>query len=254
MRLYGLIGYPLEHSYSPVYFNEKFGNLGIGDCEYRLFPLSNLESFKHLPLDYPDLCGLNITIPYKEAIMPFLDKLTAQANQIQAVNAIRILRKGNNIEMLGHNTDAPAFLLSLLPHLESHHNKALIFGSGGAAKAVSYVLGMLRISYLIVSRQKNISNNEMVSYSDLTPSLINEYPLLINCTPVGMFPHTEEMLPIPFEGISPEHLIYDLIYNPLVTRFMAIAQQRGAKTVNGLQMFKYQADLSWDFWNEAEDF
>ncbi|HNQ60464.1 MAG TPA: shikimate dehydrogenase [Bacteroidales bacterium] len=247
-HIYGLIGYPLEHSFSPAYFRQIFEKSGMNNCDYRLFPVRDIESFSFILNDIPHLYGLNVTIPYKEAIIPWLNELSPEAKLIGAVNVIKIIHKGTKIQTIGHNTDAAAFIRTLLPLLRSHHSQAMIFGCGGATKAVAYSLSLLGIPYIIVSRGKK--GPHIISYEELSISLINKYPVLINCTPVGMFSYPDEALSIPFEGIGPRHLVYDLTYNPPLTQLLKIAQQRGATTANGLQMLHYQADLSWEFWND----
>lgn len=242
MRLFGLIGYPLAQSFSKKYFTEKFLIEGIPDAAYELFELDNIEKFPWLLAAHKDLCGINVTIPHKQRVMAYLDELDDEAKEIGAVNCIRI----DGGKLLGFNTDAPAFENSLKELLIPFHNKALVLGTGGAAKAVIYVLKKLGIEYQFVSRTKNRGT---ITYEELTAGIIKDYKLVINCTPLGSFPKTETFPPIPYEWLTPEHYLYDLVYNPSETMFLQKGKQRGAIIKNGYDMLVGQAELSWDIWN-----
>lgn len=242
MRLFGLIGYPLAQSFSKKYFTEKFLIKGIPDAAYELFELDNIQKFPSLLASHKNLCGINVTIPHKQRVMAYLDELDDEAKEIGAVNCIRI----DGGKLLGFNTDAPAFENSLKELLIPFHNKALVLGTGGAAKAVIYVLKKLGIEYQFVSRTKN---RGIITYEELTAGIIKDYKLVINCTPLGSFPKTETFPPIPYEWLTPEHYLYDLVYNPSETMFLQKGKQRGAIIKNGYDMLVGQAELSWDIWN-----
>lgn len=238
---YGLIGYPLSHSFSPKWFAEKFAAGGI-DATYQAYPLEHVEDILDLLANYP-LKGLNVTIPYKESVIDFLDSLSDDAKAIGAVNCIDI-RNGKRI---GHNTDVIGFEQSLTPLLQPHHTKALILGTGGAAKAVNYVLDKLEIERTSVSRNKT---ENTLTYQDLTEEIISTHTLIINTTPLGMSPNEDDSPPIPYNFISEEHLLYDLIYNPAETKFLAQGKQQGAQIKNGHEMLVLQAEASWEIWNK----
>lgn len=246
MKQYGLIGYSLRHSFSKNYFREKFQKENIPDCDYGLFPLSEIGEFPNL-LEKMNFYGLNVTFPYKEKIMPYLDGLDSEAEAVGAVNTIHFNRKGNSLYLKGFNTDVIGFRQSLLPHLNDRHDRALIFGSGGAAKAVAHVLKSLSVDFLFVSR--NPKQKRQIAYAEIEDSTLKSHRLLINCTPLGTFPKPEEMIPIEVGAIGAEHLVYDLVYHPERTKLIRQAAKQGAKTLNGLQMLKLQADASWKIWN-----
>jgi len=251
MRTFGLIGFPLEHSFSAQYFSQKFSKLGITDAQYLNFPIESIHLFPSLFDKGYKLCGLNVTIPYKQAVIPYLHKLSEVAQAIGAVNTIKISNSANDKPILtGYNTDEYGFRISLLEYLKPYHTKALILGTGGAAKAIEYVLKNLGIQYLYVSRQPK--NEGQIGYNSLTRDLMNEYLLIINTTPVGMYPHVNDAPPIPYEFITPHHLLYDLIYNPAITQFMSLGAKYGATTVNGSKMLMLQAEKAWEIWNTAE--
>ncbi|HOK51419.1 MAG TPA: shikimate dehydrogenase [Bacteroidales bacterium] len=251
MRTFGLIGYPLEHSFSARYFAKKFEQLGITDAQYLNFPIENIELFPALFEKGFNICGLNVTIPYKEAVIQYLHELSDTAKAIGAVNTIKISTdtQGNRL-LKGYNTDEYGFRLSLLEYLKPYHTKALILGTGGAAKAVEYVLKITGISYLYVSR--NPKHNGQIGYNALSKALLDEYLLIINTTPVGMYPHVDEAPPIPYEFITDRHLLYDLIYNPECTQFLSQGAKRGATIVNGNKMLVLQAEKAWEIWNSIE--
>ena len=244
MRMFGLIGYPLSHSFSEKFFSDKFLEEGIRDVEYKLFPIEDISKLSDLVFLNKSLCGLNVTIPYKQAVFPFLDFVHETAKEIGAVNCIAIHRLDSKAYLRGYNTDAYGFEQSLIPLLKPRHTRALIFGNGGAAKAVMYVLGKLKIDYAVVSRQAGFMN-----YEDVDSSTLASHTLLINTTPLGMHPNIELAPEIPYEFISKNHLAYDLIYNPDKTQFLKNAEKKGAAIKNGLEMLHLQADKSWYIWN-----
>lgn len=246
MDKYGIIGLPLGHSFSPGFFNEKFQNEGI-DAVYEKFELPQIEALTEVLAMNPELRGLNVTIPYKQQVMPFLDELSDEARAIGAVNVIRIRHEGKKIKLKGFNSDVIGFSRSIEPYLSKHHKKALVLGTGGASKAVEYALQKLGLETLKVSRRKS---EDTITYDDVTPELIKEYNVIVNCTPVGMYPHTEECPPLPYESMDNHTLLYDLIYNPDETMFMKQGKAHGAIVKNGLEMLLLQAYASWEFWNE----
>lgn len=242
MKQFGLIGYPLSHSFSKGYFSEKFQKESILNCQYDIFPLEKIEDFTDLCAQYKNLKGLNVTIPYKEKIIPFLDELNDEAQEIGAVNTIKF----TNGKMTGYNTDCYGFEMSLKPLLKAHHTSALILGTGGASKAVEYVLKKLGISFQYVSRTKSSTS---ISYNDVNSFIIQHSTLIINSTPIGMYPNVEDAQHLPYNFITNNHLLYDLIYNPEETQFLKEGKSRGAQTKNGLEMLYLQAERSWEIWN-----
>ena len=250
MRQFGLIGYPLSHSFSQKFFTEKFLQENIVNASYHNFPIPSMESFAGLWKENPNLEGLNVTIPYKKEVIPFLQHSSAVVQEIHACNCIR---KFNN-ELYGYNTDVIGFEKSLLPFLKPHHTHALILGTGGAAAAVQWVLQKLNIQFQIVSRKANAieANTEMksiISYDQLNKSLVEAHTLIINTSPVGMYPNSNEAPPIAYEGITVQHHLYDLVYNPTETLFMKNGLEKGASVQNGLAMLHIQAEESWAIWN-----
>lgn len=244
MKTYGLVGETLSYSFSEEYFTQKFIKEGIQDCEYKSFEIPNIAEFTSLLQQQPNLKGLNVTIPYKESIIPFLDQVDPVAAKINAVNTITISNDG---KLTGYNTDVIGFRNSIKPFLDPNHSRALIFGTGGASKAIAYVLKTLDIPFYFVSR--NPQNDKEISYQDLDKSSIASFRFLINCTPLGTFPDIEEIIPIDLDGIGDKHLIYDLVYNPSESKLLKEAKDRGAITVNGLSMLRIQAEESWKIWN-----
>ncbi|MEY3209200.1 MAG: hypothetical protein RL064_1231 [Bacteroidota bacterium] len=242
MRKFGLIGYPLSHSFSQGFFTEKFLQENITDAVYQNYPIEDIASCKLLWAENAELQGLNVTIPHKKSVIPFLDKPSSVVQAIQACNCIRKF----NGAYYGYNTDVIGFEKSLLPFLKPHHTKALVLGTGGASAAVVWVLNKLNIKYLIVSR--TISDNT-VNYQQLTKDIVGEYPLIINTSPVGMYPNLDQAPQIPYEAISDKHHLYDLIYNPAETKFLKKGAAKGASTQNGLAMLHVQAEESWKIWN-----
>ena len=243
MKVYGLIGYPLGHSFSKGFFAEKFAREDIKDCTYDTFPLTTIQEFKTLLASQPQLCGLNVTIPYKEQVIPFLDELSPAAAQIKAVNCIRFI---DGVKT-GFNTDAIGFRRSLEPLLKEHHTNALILGTGGAAKAVQYVLEALDIPFTQVSRK---AAPGIVTYDDLDKDVMEENTIIINTTPLGMYPNVDAAPELPYEFITSQHLLYDLVYNPATTAFLQKGADKGAAIKNGHEMLIMQAEASWEIWNE----
>ncbi len=242
MKVYGLIGYPLSHSFSKGFFAGKFAREGIRDCMYESFPIPEINELPALLAQYPDLQGLNVTIPYKQAVMSYLDELSPAAAQIGAVNCIHF-KEGRKT---GYNTDAIGFRRSLEPLLQPHHNKALVLGTGGAAKAVQYVLEGLNIPYKLVSRQ---ASADSISYEQLDAATMASHTLIVNTTPLGMYPNVSAAPALPYEQLTDKHLLYDLIYNPAVTAFLQQGADRGATIKNGHEMLILQAEASWEIWN-----
>jgi shikimate dehydrogenase len=248
MDKYGLIGYPLGHSFSRNFFNEKFEKEGT-DAEYVNFEIPSIEEFPNVIKQNPNLCGLNVTIPYKQQVIPYLDELNDDAREIGAVNVIKIIRpdKGK-VRLIGCNSDVMGFTGSIKPLLKPHHTHALILGTGGASKAVCYGLKKLGLVVTFVSRRKQ---PDMLTYDELTPEVMAQYKVIVNCSPVGMFPHVDECPQIPYELLSTEHLLFDLIYNPDVTLFMKKGREQGATVKNGLEMLHLQALGAWENWNRV---
>lgn len=247
MEKYGLIGHPLGHSFSKNYFNEKFQNEGI-DAEYVNFDIPAIDDLIEIVATNQNLKGLNVTIPYKEQILSKLNSLSDEAKEIGAVNVVKIDYKGHTPVLRGYNSDVVGFMRSIEPLIETHHKKALVLGTGGAAKAVKYGLRKLGLDVVMVSRTKR---EGMITYNELTPDMMSEYMVIVNCTPLGMYPHTEECPAIPYEALTPKHLLYDLIYNPDETMFLRKGREQGALTKNGLEMLLLQAFVSWEIWHKT---
>ena len=247
MRIFGLIGNPIKKSLSPHFFQKKFEREGIKDAAYQLFPIPSITDFPLLIEKEKNLVGLNVTHPYKEAILPYMDKLTPEAQAIGAVNTIAIHRAGDSIELTGHNTDCEGFRMLLKEAGAPLPDRALLLGTGGAAKAVAYALQQQGIPFTFVSRSAGAHS---ISYQDITPEIIRQNQLIINATPVGMWPDTELCPPLPYSALTPDHLLIDLIYNPKETAFMELGRTWGAKVYNGWQMFEEQAKRSWELFNE----
>ncbi|MCE2676156.1 MAG: shikimate dehydrogenase [Sediminibacterium sp.] len=250
MRQFGLIGYPLSHSFSQKFFTEKFLRENIVNAQYENFPLATIESFAALWREHPSLEGLNVTIPYKKEVIAFLQH---SSPVVQAIKACNCIRKFNN-ELYGYNTDVIGFEKSLLPFLKAHHTHALILGTGGASAAVQWVLQKLNIQYQVVSRKsKTIEENTelkaSLSYDQLSNSIIESHTLIINTSPLGMFPNVNEAPPIAYDAITAQHHLYDLVYNPIETLFMKNGLAKGATVQNGLDMLHIQAEESWTIWN-----
>lgn len=248
MDKYGLIGYPLGHSFSKSYFNEKFENEGI-NAEYINFEIPTLDSLPEILASNPELKGLNVTIPYKEKVISYLDSISPEARAIGAVNVIRVDHKGNDTYLKGFNSDVIGFTKSIEPLLEGFHKKALILGTGGASKAVNFGLKSLGLETVFVSRFERPGT---IQYSQITPDIIQEYNVIVNCTPCGMYPHIDECPQLPYEAMTSKNILYDLLYNPDETLFMKKGAQHGATVKNGLEMLLLQAFASWEFWHNKE--
>ncbi|MBP3834468.1 MAG: shikimate dehydrogenase [Prevotella sp.] len=249
MDKYGLIGYPLGHSFSISYFNEKFESEGI-DAVYENFEIPQIDDVKEIIDSNPDLKGLNVTIPYKQQVLKYIKELSPEAKAIGAVNVIRIEHKGNKTVLKGFNSDVIGFTKSIEPILNTYHKKALILGTGGAAKAVQYGLQSLGIETLFVSRTKK---KNAITYEEVTADIVREYNVIVNCTPVGMYPHIDECPKLPYEAMDSHTLLYDLLYNPDETKFLRLGAGRGATVKNGLEMLLLQAFVSWEIWNGEEE-
>lgn len=248
MTKYGLIGYPLGHSFSASFFNEKFCREQL-NAVYENYEISTIEDFQQVITDNPTLKGLNVTIPYKQQIIPFLHALSTEAQAIGAVNVIQFMRQDNNLRIVGHNTDVIGFRKSIEPLLSSSHKRALILGTGGASKAVNYALRSIGIKTSFVSRTEGKSD---FTYQQITPALLHEYTVIVNCSPLGMFPHIDGCPPLPYEAMSKDHLLYDLVYNPEETLFLKKGRKQGTITKNGLEMLHLQAIAAWSIWQNEE--
>lgn len=246
MDKYGLIGYPLGHSFSISFFNEKFQNEGIDAC-YVNFEIPQIEDLPEILASNLDLKGLNVTIPYKQKVIKYLDEISPEAKAIGAVNVISIKRHGKNTTLKGFNSDVIGFTKSIEPMLEPLHQKALILGTGGASRAIDYGLKSLGLQTKFVSRTKKES---AITYEEVTPDIIKEYNVIVNCTPLGMYPKADTFPQLPYEAMDNHTILYDLIYNPDETLFMKKGAQYGANVKNGLEMLLLQAFASWNFWNE----
>lgn len=243
MRVFGLIGQSLTHSFSGRYFAEKFRSLGLTDHRYELFPLSDLNGFSTWVHGIEGLVGLNVTVPFKQSIVPFLDGSHLPAG-LNACNCI-VLKSG---KLIGYNTDVLGFAASLKPLLKPTHNQALVLGHGGAAEAICFVLEQFQIPYQVVGR--NAGPAVDLTYSELSAQTVQQSRLIIQATPLGTYPKVDECPLIPYEGIGPDHLLYDLVYNPVQTRFLLMGASRGAAVKNGEEMLILQAEASWRIWNE----
>lgn len=247
MEKYGLIGYPLGHSFSISYFNQKFQDEAI-DAVYENFEIPTIDALPEVLDSNPNLRGLNVTIPYKEKVLPFLDSVSPEARAIGAVNVIRVIHEGNDIKLKGYNSDVIGFTQSIEPMLDKKwHKKALILGTGGASKAIDYGLRNLGLETVFVSRYERPGT---IQYASITPEVVKEYNVIVNCTPIGMYPKTEECPLLPYEAMDQHTILYDLIYNPDETMFMKLGAKNGAQTKNGLEMLLLQAFASWEFWHE----
>ena len=244
MRHFGLIGYPLSHSFSQGFFTEKFQQENIANAVYANYPIPSMDAFSKLWEADANLVGLNVTIPYKKEVIPFLQH---PSSVVKAIHACNCIRKYNG-ELYGYNTDVIGFEKSLLPFLQPHHQKALILGTGGAAAAVEWVMKKLNIQYQFVSRT---ATNHSIGYDQLTKEMVAAHTLLINTSPLGMYPNIQEAPALPYEVITPKHHLFDLIYNPAETLFLTNGKTQGATIQNGLAMLHIQAEESWKIWNAA---
>lgn len=247
MGLYGLIGKPLTHSFSAEYFSRKFKSQGI-NSEYRNFSLDHISFFPEL-IRSENLQGLNVTVPYKQEVLPYLHELDEVAERVGAVNTIKIIGEAGGDRLKGFNTDVPGFRGSLERGLDERHKEALVLGTGGAAAAVKEVLRQLDIPFREVSRS---AGQGKLTYAELTPGLVREHRLIVNTSPVGMYPGIDKAPEIPYEGIGPDHFCFDLIYNPELTLFLEKAEAGGARIMNGYHMLELQAEASWEIWNDPD--
>lgn len=244
-KVYGLIGWPLGHSFSQTYFNEKFASENIS-AHYYNFEIPDIGDVMEIFAEYANLSGLNVTIPYKQQIIPYLDALSPTAKAIGAVNVVKIIRReSDEMRLEGHNSDAPAFADTLRPLLQPWQRKALVLGTGGASKAVCYALKTLGVEPTLVSRKAAPGR---LSYSELSPQIMEAHTVIVNTTPLGMYPNVEQCAPIPYDLVTDRHLCYDLIYNPDTTEFMRRCAEHGATVKNGLEMLLLQAFLSYQIW------
>lgn len=248
-KLIGLIGFPLEHSFSERYFNERFARLGYDFIEYRNFPLEDIEELPELLELIPEICGLNVTSPHKRSVLKFLNEIDSEAQEVGSVNTITIRREDDGLWLKGYNTDIVGFEKSFVSLLEPHHTAALILGTGGAARAVAFVLRKLGIEYRFVSR--SFKQEDAMLYSELDRDVFEYFSIIINATPLGMFPKVSLYPPIPYEHITHKHLLFDLIYNPELTKFLEFGKEKGAKISNGLKMLYEQADAAWEIFSRC---
>ena len=243
-KRFGLLGRNINYSFSRGYFTEKFEKEKLAGCTYENFDIPTIESFLEIIKNNEHLSGMNVTIPYKESVMPFLDKLSKKATKIGAVNTIKFTKKG---KLKGYNTDYYGFQKSLEPLLEPHHKKALILGTGGASKGVAFALDELDIPYTFVSRE---AKENAIDYTRINATTFDNYQIIINSTPVGTSPNVDAFPLIPYEFFTEKHIAYDLIYNPAETQFLKKAKQHGAQIKNGLDMLIFQAEKAWKIWNK----
>lgn len=243
MKKLGLLGKNISYSFSRSYFKKKFDEENIKNITYGNFDIDSIDLFPSIIKNTKNLKGLNVTIPYKQDVIPFLDKVKKTAREIGAVNTIKITKRG---KLVGYNTDYYGFSKSLAPLLKQHHISALILGTGGASKAVAYSLKQFDISFHYVSRKK--SDGVSYTYDTLTDNIVKQHKIIINCTPLGTFPNIDDCPSIPYSGITNHHILFDLIYNPEETKFLKLGKQNGAVTTNGLNMLKLQAEKSWSIW------
>ncbi|MFD0991088.1 shikimate dehydrogenase family protein [Mariniflexile jejuense] len=244
MNKLGLLGKNISYSFSKAYFKEKFENQQITDTTYENFDIETIDLFPSIIKNTKNLKGLNVTIPYKEVVVPYLDKVNKKAKEIGAVNTIKITKKG---KLVGYNTDCYGFKKTLKPFLQPHHKNALILGTGGASKAIAFTFKELGISYHYVSRTQ--SEGVSFTYNSLTEDTIKQHQIIVNCSPLGTFPNIEDCPNIPYNAINENHILFDLIYNPEQTKFLRLGKAQNATTINGLNMLKLQAEKAWSIWN-----
>ena len=246
MRKFGLIGYPLSHSFSKKYFTEKFLSEHIKNCSYENYPLENLDNFMELVSSDEDLCGLNITIPFKSEIIRFLDLINPEAEEIGAVNVVKISRPDGQIKLHGYNSDVTGIEDTLLPFISADVKNALVLGTGGSSRAVCYVLKKFGLKVSLVSRDKK---PDVLRYSDVDSEILERNQLIINTTPLGMFPNTETMPEINYKMLNTNHILFDLVYNPELTSFLKMGVEQGCSVISGIRMLHSQAEKSWEIWN-----
>ena len=245
MKTYGLIGYPLGHSFSRGYFTDYFGREGI-EAEYKNFELPNIEQLAEVLQTEPTLQGFNVTIPYKQQVFSYLSELSEAAQAIGAVNVVKVMRRDEGLYLKGYNTDYIGFTDSIRPNLKPHHTHALILGTGGASKAVDYALRKLGLKTQYVSRT---AREGIIAYDELTPELMAQYTVIVNTTPLGMHPKVDECPPLDYAQLTPQHLLYDVVYNPAKTLFLQRGEEHGATICNGIDMLIGQAKAAWKIWN-----
>ncbi|HZH54301.1 MAG TPA: shikimate dehydrogenase [Sphingobacteriaceae bacterium] len=248
---FGLIGYPLGHSFSKQYYDAKIFQQEVSGVSYELFPLPHMDQFPVLLQENPDLKGVNVTIPHKITVLDYVDQCSPEAQEIGAVNCIQIRRiAGQAPFLMGYNTDVYGFQMSLQPLLQTHHRQALVLGNGGAAKAVCFALDQLGIQWRVVSRKPLVENGQL-AYGELDRELMAEHLLIVNTTPLGTFPEVNSLAPIPYEFLTARHLLYDLVYNPSETAFLKKGLEVGATIKNGYDMLVLQAERNWEIWMEG---
>lgn len=247
MRKYGLVGYPLGHSFSKKYFSEKFSKENIPDCVYNNYPLENLDHLEDLIKSDEDLVGLNVTIPYKSQILRFVDVLDPEAKEIGAVNVLKIKRQSDQFTIFGYNSDVTGIRDTLLPYIKDNVRNALILGTGGSSRAVSFVLNKLGLNVSHVSRERKPG---IRNYSDVTPAIIRNTQIIVNTTPLGMFPDIENKPDLDYSALTQDHVLFDLVYNPEMTSFLKMGADKGCITLSGLKMLHSQAEKAWEIWNE----
>lgn len=249
MRKFGLIGYPLGHSFSKKYFTDKFLREGYSDCSYENYPVPDINELPRLILSDPDITGLNVTIPYKSEVIRFLDEIDNEAAMVGAVNVLKIKKSRNNSTIKGFNSDITGFRDTLLPLLTPTVKKALVLGTGGSSKAVCHVLKSISVGYTLISRDRK---KDCLTYNDLDETIFKSHLLIINTTPLGMHPDPEGRPDLNYNLITKDHILFDLVYNPELTTFLKLGRERGATVMNGLKMLERQAERSWEIWNDVD--
>lgn len=247
MRKFGLIGYPLGHSFSKKYFTEKFLNEHITDCIYENYPLTDILQLEDLLASESELCGLNVTIPYKSVVIRFLDVIEPEAKEIGAVNVLKIKRIAGEIKLYGYNSDVTGIRDSLIPYINSDVNQAIVLGTGGSSRAVSHVLKRFGLKVVNISR---IKKPGVITYSDIDFKLINNTQIIVNTTPLGMFPDIETKPDLDYNLLNKNHILFDLVYNPELTSFLRMGKERGCTIISGIKMLHSQAERAWDIWND----
>lgn len=249
MRKFGLIGYPLGHSFSRKYFTEKFAREDISDCSYDNYPINDIQMLPGLVRNDPELCGLNVTIPYKTDVLRFIDVKDPVIDEIGAANVLKIKRSGKEIRLLGFNSDISGIRDSILPHLNKNIKNVLILGTGGSSKAVSHTMKNLGLFVTLVSR---VGKDKILSYGDLSPEVIKNSDIIVNTTPLGMFPDVSARPDINYDMLEPKQILFDLVYNPEYTEFLKAGKERGCTIISGLKMLYSQAERSWEIWNDPD--
>jgi shikimate dehydrogenase len=248
MKTFGLIGYPLGHSFSKKFFSEKFEKEGLNDHQYLNFEIDSIARFPSIFDQHEQIIGLNCTIPYKQQIMQFLNEIDVEAEKVGAVNTIKVVQTNEGMRLKGYNTDVIGFERSLSPMLKEHHKKAIVLGTGGASKAVKYVLQKLGIEFVSASIEEQLFDNE-IRYEEIDEAMIATRQVIINATPLGTYPKVDQCPPLPYHAIGPKHVLFDLVYNPEKTLFMKKGSEQGAQCKNGLEMLHEQAKAAWEIWN-----